>query len=344
MSASVIEVISPGLLTTVQDLGRPGYARYGLGPGGAADDFALRAANFLADNPPGAAGLEVTLAGPAIRFSAGTSLAIAGADLGPALDGRPLENWRGYMVSAGQVLTFGRPVRGCRAYLAVHGGVDIPPAMGSRSTDLKAGLGWGGGRPLAAGDRLPVGGGIVPASRLDALALAFERLLPAGDESPGGYLDREAVAATAGPQEDHFDPATVSLFHSSAFIVATASDRMGLRLEGPAIRPLRPDIVSDGLVAGAVQVPESGQPLCLLAGHQTTGGYPKIAVAGLAHLRVLAQRAPLARVAFFGAAQDDLDAEAAAYLHAVRAWEAWRLGGRATRLFRVRNGPVCLAE
>ncbi|MHB0884539.1 MAG: 5-oxoprolinase subunit C family protein [Bacillota bacterium] len=344
MSRAVVEVIAPGLSTTVQDLGRPGFARYGLAPGGAADDFAIRAANLLVDNPPEAAALEVTLRGPTLRFGSAAAIAITGADLGASLDGRPLEGWRGHRVSAGQTLAFGRPVQGCRAYLTVHGGLDVPVSMGSRSTDLRAGLGWGGGRALVAGDRLPVSGRGVPAGRLEALALGLERLLPAGDRWPGDYLEREAVAASPGPQEDHFAPSVVDRFFSARFTVGAASDRMGLRLVGPVVAPMKPDIVSDGLVAGAVQVPESGQPLCLLAGHQTTGGYPKIAVAGVAHQRVLGQRPPLSGLAFFRTAQADLDAEAVAYLVALRAWEAFRLGERPPRVFAFPGGPLCRVE
>ncbi len=344
MSRTVIEVIAPGLSTTVQDLGRPGFARYGLAPGGAADDFALRAANLLVDNPPEAAAVEVTLLGPTLRFNSATAIAVTGADLAVSSDGRALEGWRGRRVSAGQTLTFGRPVRGCRAYLAVHGGLEVSVSMGSRASDLRAGLGWGGGRALVAGDRLPVSGENVPAGRLDALALGLERLLPPGDRWPGEYVERETVGASPGPQEDHFAPAVIDRFYTARFTVGAASDRMGLRLMGATVPPLKPDIVSDGLVAGAVQVPESGRPLCLLAGHQTTGGYPKIAVVGLAHQRVLGQRPPLAALSFFRTAQADLDAEAAAYLAVVRSWESFRLGQTPSRVFSFSGGPLCRIE
>jgi len=341
MSHPFLEVIAPGLLTTVQDLGRPGYARYGVSPGGAVDDFALRAANFLVDNPPEAAGLEITLIGPTLRFTSSCSFAVCGADLGAALDDHPIETWRGHLARAGQVLTFTGQRRGCRAYLSVHGGLAVPPVLGSRSTDLRAGLGWGGGRPLRSGDRLPVGGGPIGVARLDLLAGDFERLLPSGDVVPGDYLERTVVSAAPGPQEDHFDRSAVKLFYSAEFTVGGDSDRMGLRLHGPAVIPRSADIVSDGLVAGAVQIPESGQPLCLLAGHQTTGGYPKIAVVGLAHLRGLAQLEPLSKVSFNRVGQEELEEEDAAYINAVRGLEARRLGQPAARLYRMRSGPVC---
>ena len=152
------------------------------------------------------------------------------------------------------------------------------------------------------------------------------------------------MGASPGPQEDHFAPAVIDRFFSARFSVGAASDRMGLRLMGAAVPPMKADIVSDGLVAGAVQVPESGQPLCLLAGHQTTGGYPKIAVAGLAHQRVLGQRPPLSGLTFYRTAQTDIDAEAVGYLVALRAWESFRLGESPSRVFAFFGGPLCRVE
>ncbi|HEY3315811.1 MAG TPA: biotin-dependent carboxyltransferase family protein [Bacillota bacterium] len=338
MTEGRIEVIAAGLLTTIQDLGRPGYARYGLGPGGAADGFALRAANLLVDNEPGAAGLEITLAGPELRFRRSISFAVSGADLGLELDGRTIPSWRGITARAGQTLRFRPVARGCRAYLAVSGGLDVPVSLGSRSSDPRARLGWREGRAVKAGDALPVAGGAVTQARLDRLALSLEQMLPPGQESPADYLDREVVAAADGPQADHFSPAALARFYRSVYQVAPSSDRMGLRLNGPAVSPERADIVSDGLIAGAVQVARDGRPVCLLAGHHTTGGYPKIAVIGRAHLRVAAQRPPLAHLSFVRVDPADLEEEAATYLSILRGWEERRLGELPGRLYRLRGG------
>lgn len=339
-----LEIIAPGLLTTVQDLGRPGYARYGLGPGGAVDTYALRAANFLVDNPPEAAGLEITLTGPVIRFRGESCIAVCGADMRAAIDGRPIENWRGYVVRDGSTLNFGGLLRGCRSYLAVSGGIDVDVVMGSRSTDLRAGLGYGGGRAVAAGDVLPVAARPVSSERLDRLGLGLRRLLPAGEADPGDYLDRCSVVAGDGPQVDHFARKQLEVFYGSVFTVDPASDRMGLRLDGPRLPPERPDIISDALVAGAVQVPESGQPLCLLAGHQTTGGYPKIASIGQAHLRVAAQRPPFSPFSLAWAETEAIEAEAAAYVGLLRAWEAARLGRPPGRLYRLLPDSVARVD
>lgn len=275
-----VEVLEPGLLTTVQDLGRFGWRSQGVAWAGALDPGALAGANAAVGNAPGAAGLEITLQGPRLVFLKALRFALAGADLSAVLERRDLGAWpvpRGVPVQArpGNVLRFGEPRRGCRAYLALAGGVDAPPVLGSRSSDVKAGLGL---PPLRAGDRLGVGDGS-----------------GAGDEAPPpAPLDDEAVLRVVpGPQDEAFAPEDLAAFLCSAWTLGHESDRFGARLDGPRLEPLGPgEIASDGLVPGCVQVPPDGRPIVALAEGPTTGGYPKIATVVAADVARLAQLVP----------------------------------------------------
>lgn len=289
-------VLQPGLFTTIQDLGRTGYQEFGVPVAGAMDALALRVANRLVGNPEGAAGLEITLLGPTLRFETPTVIALTGADLGALLDGSPLPTWQSVAVAAGSTLSFSGPRAGARAYLAVAGGVAVPPLLGSRSTYVRAAMGGWEGRALRAGDVLPVG--------------QTYPLPPAGRRFPPELipaLPREVtVRVILGPQDDHFPPEAVERFLQSKYRVSAASDRMGYRLEGPALSHARgPDIVSDSIPPGAVQVPGQGTPIVLLADRQTAGGYPKIAVVIAADLRLLAQLQPGDSISFRAVSQEE---------------------------------------
>lgn len=283
-----LEILEPGLLTTVQDLGRFGYQRLGLPTAGAMDPFALRAANVLVGNPPEAAGLEITLLGPKIAFTEGCAVAIAGGDLGPRLDGRDVGGWKRHLVGPGAILDFSGRRSGARAYLAVSGGLAVEPWLGSRSTYLMAGVGGLEGRALRTGDLLPVGKSVMSMSRPS---------IPP-DRRPL-YSSEPTVRVVLGPHADRFTEGGIAVFLSGSYQVTPSSNRMGYRLEGPRISHTRgPDIISCGIPLGGIQVPGSGQPIILMADHQTTGGYTMIATVIQADIPLVAQSLPGERVRF----------------------------------------------
>jgi biotin-dependent carboxylase-like uncharacterized protein len=294
---NAIDVVDGGMLTTVQDLGRYGYQRYGVPTSGALDLFSLRAANRLVGNADSAAGLEVTLLGPRLKFLVPATIALTGADLGARLDGRALPRWQSALVEAGATLSFGEPRDGMRAYLAVAGGIDVPVVLGSRSTYTRSRLGGMKGRPLKEGDILEVCG-----DRPVLLGGALR--MPEANRPAYGHT--QTLRVVLGPQEDRFSARGIDTFLSSTYTVSPQSDRMGYRLTGPTIEHLRgPDIVSDGTPFGAVQVAGDGVPIVLLADRGTAGGYTKIATAIGPDLPRLAQAAPGDTVRF---ARVDLEA------------------------------------
>lgn len=272
----MIEVIRPGLLTTVQDLGRLGYAHLGVPEAGAADHFDLRVANRLVGNPDGAAGLEMTAEGATLRFESDSRVALCGGAMEALLDGAPVPMYQTLIVKAGSELACGRILSGCRSYLAVAGGIEVPALLGSRSTDTLAGL---GSPVLTAGTRLAVG---TPSAEASAYLRA-----------PPEYGQSMQLRILPGPQQDWFTPDARLALRSSVYRVSQRSDRTGVRLEGsPLPRVHEGELPSMGMVNGALQVPSTGQPIALLANHGTTGGYPVIAVVIGADLAALAQLAP----------------------------------------------------
>jgi antagonist of KipI len=287
---TAVEVLDGGLLTTVQDLGRVGAQQYGVPVSGAMDAWALRAVNRLVGNDEGAAALEITLAGPVLRFDGPGVIALTGGDLGASLDGRPLDPWQSAGVSPGAELSFAGPRDGLRAYLGVAGGIEVPLVLESRSTLLKARLGGFMGRALAAGDRVPVGPGDMARART---GWRLPRtLVPA-------YGHSHTVRVVMGPQDDAFTEDGIRTFLSGSYTLAPQSDRVGCRLTGPRIAHRRgADIVSDGTAFGSVQVSGDGLPIVLMADRGTTGGYTKIATVATADLSRMAQAAPGDRVRF----------------------------------------------
>jgi len=268
----MIDILRAGPLATVQDLGRPGWRGQGLSLCGALDGLALRSGNLLVGNEDGAAGLEFTLGPAVLRFRADAVIALTGCDADARLDGRPLRAWWRQPVRAGQTLRLAAPREGMRACLCVAGGIAVPPVLGSRSTDLKAGFGGLDGRALRDGDVLPLG---------VATALPSRRIgirPPTWDAS---------VRLLPGPEFDDFDAADV---FSTDWRVTPQSNRMGYRLAGPALMRRRGgELASHGVLPGLVQLPPSGQPIVLLADAQTTGGYPRLGVVIRADLWKLAQ-------------------------------------------------------
>lgn len=281
-----IKVIQAGPLTTIQDRGRFGYQRSGIGQAGAMDQEAYAAANKLASNLPGAAVLEMTMMGATLEFTAKHLCALTGADMQAKLDGVPQETYKSFYVEAGQTLTLGFAKTGLRGYFAVQGGIDVPKELGSRSTDVKSHLGGLEGRPLKNGDVLEVG-------ESDGLPPIYDSL-PVPE-----LLDEVAVRAIPGPQEDFFTEKGLDTFYNTSYTVTPQSDRMGIRFDGTAIEnKAGVDIISDGITFGSVQIPANGMPIVLMADHQTAGGYAKIATVVSADLPKLAQVKPGNKVRF----------------------------------------------
>lgn len=284
---SVLLVHEPGPLTTVQDLGRTGHLRVGIPPAGPLDLEAFVLANRLAGNPDGAAALECTLIGPRVEFTDARLVALTGADMQATLNGSEAPRWASFPVRAGDVLRLGPARSGVRAYLAVAGGLDTPPALGSRATYLRGQLGGWHGRALRKGDALPLGAPGAPrAARV----------------RPGSVPDYAApveLRAVPGPQDDRFTADGIATFFASAYEMLPQSDRMGARLRGPRIEHTRGhDIISDGIPLGGVQVVGDGQPIVLLADRQSTGGYTKIATVCSFDVGRVAQVRPGERVRF----------------------------------------------
>ena len=300
-----INVLKPGLLTTVQDLGRFGYQKTGLVLSGALDAAALRAANLLVGNPETAAGLECTLRGPTLHFEDNALLALLGADLAATINGRPVPRGRPVAVRAGAVLAFGVAPAAGRAWLAVAGGVAVPLVLGSRSTYLRAALGGLNGRALRADDVLPVGEWSALSRRLFTQKLPLEaagwaaapwRTVVAPTPRPGAEV---VVRALPGPEYAQFAAASQRAFGEEIFTVTTEADRMGCRLSGPALhRAPATELLSSAVTFGTVQVPAGGQPIVLLADCQTTGGYPRLAQVIAADAGRLAQALPGTRLRF----------------------------------------------
>jgi antagonist of KipI len=275
-----LKVLRPGMLTTVQDLGRWGHQHAGVAVAGPMDAYSHRRANRLVGNPDGASALEVTLLGPEVEFDSEVVCASAGARFALTVDGAALDADRAFVVPAGVRLRFGARLAGARATLAVRGGVDVPPTLGSRATSLASRMGPFGGRALAAGDVLRIGAAAAVGAR------------PAG--GPMRIPDGGArLRVLLGPHDALFTPEALDVLLHSRFIVSPQSNRMGYRLEGPPLAHLGPaDILSDATPVGSLQVPASGQPILLMADRQTTGGYSKIATVISADLPLAGQLAP----------------------------------------------------
>lgn len=288
---AVFEVLQPGVLTTIQDRGRTGWQRHGVGTAGAMDSFALQVGNLLVGNSRGSAALEIGLGGLRLRCLEDWIVSLCGADLGAAV---PL--WKSVRVRKGDELFFKSAIRGAWAYLALAGGVDAETVLGSRSTDLRARLGGWGGRGAAKGD-------VLGAGRPGASARDGRGLVP-GDIPD--YPDAVSVRVVLGPQEEMFPDESLQSFLAGRFEVTPQSNRMGYRLSGPAIRHRgAADVLSDAVATGSIQVPADGQPIVLMADRQTTGGYAKIATVISVDLPALAQARPGTKVSFRSVSVDD---------------------------------------
>lgn len=294
----------PGVLTTVQDEGRYGYMEYGVRTGGAMDQDSFHAANRIVGNEENAAELEMTLMGITAVFDGDGVIALTGADMKAQLDGVPVERYAAVRVRSGQRLSMRMAGSGCRAYLAVSGGIAVPKVMGSSSTDVKCRLGGLEGRALQAGDVLETGstGGSTEEKTGKALSVRPEK-----------YGHSAHVRVVEGPQADWFSEEAREKFFHEIYHVSAESDRMGMRLDGAPVESLHGmDIVSDGIAFGSIQITKSGMPIVMMADHQTTGGYAKIGTVCSFDLPKLAQLRPGDTVQFERVSVEEAQA---LYLH-----------------------------
>ena len=281
MTAGALQILRPGLLTTVQDLGRYGHQAAGVPVAGPMDTFSHRLANQLAGNDSDAATLEITLIGPELIVDADTTMAIAGGQFEVSCDDRPVTLGASFAVKRGQRIKFGRVTQGARAYLAVAGGMLTEPVLGSRATHLVSRMGGFNGRALMAGDSVPIASDARPRPQRKSVGLT----LPT--------RGRALLRVMPGPQADWFQGDTLRTIAGVSFRISPQSNRMGYRLQGPPLTRVRDDeLISEPLGIGAIQVPAAGEPILLMADRQTAGGYPKIGYVISADLPVAGQLAP----------------------------------------------------
>lgn len=291
-----LEILEPGALTTVQDLGRFGYMNKGFSVSGAVDTWSMQTANLLVGNEPGEAVLEATIAGPSIRFLCSTVTAVTGADMSPALNGELCPMNQALPVHEGDVLTLGFAAKGCRAYVAFAGGMDIPKVLGSKSTNLKCGLGGFQGRALKKGDMISL------VKKTGFLFHMENRIYTPGEEPFGTVMGADGIPVLRvikGPQADCFTEKGQKTLERAVYTVTNDSNRMACKLSGEPVEFVNGgDIISDGITTGSIQVSSGGMPIVMLADHQTTGGYAKIGTVISVDIPALAQRKPGEKVRF----------------------------------------------
>ena len=295
-------VTRAGFLASVQDLGRTGFRQFGVSTSGALDSFALRVANLLVGNDESAAGLEITLGGLQLRFEDERIVAWCGGELDVQIGSRTLPAGHVAHLQGGDELKFGRAQFGCRCWLAISGGIDVPIVLGSRSTDLRANFGGLEGRTLPDGDRLPLGE--PRRSQTAATAGISSWTAPHDWASPASH--HPILRVIRGIDWERFNASTLQRFTSEPFAVSPDSDRMGVRLDGPEMkRDKETDLISEAVAPGTVQVPPGGKPILLLGDCQTIGGYPKIAHVITVDLGIAAQLRAGDSVRFFEVSLED---------------------------------------
>jgi biotin-dependent carboxylase-like uncharacterized protein len=299
-----VSILKPGLLSSLQDAGRPGHAALGVGRTGAMDRPAWQLANALVGNLGGEAAIECTLLGPTLRFEHAAVIALTGAVVAAHVDSQPIPLWTSCFLPAGSVLQLGGMAHGCRAYLAVRGGFDVTPVLGSRSSDLHARIGYEHGRALCAGDMLPTG------------ATAALPAMPAGNEvrplhwsldpQPWFDFDRRPLAVLRGSHWSQLDEASQRWLAGRSFVLSKDSNRTAVRLDGHVLHLRSPlELISEAALPGTLQLPPSGQPIALLAEAPVTGGYPRIGQIAAVDLPRLAQLRPGDTVCFHESTLDD---------------------------------------
>ncbi|MDM5314987.1 biotin-dependent carboxyltransferase family protein [Fictibacillus sp. b24] len=302
----MIKITKPGLLTSVQDLGRYGYQKYGVITSGVMDTTAHRIANLLVGNDEKEATLELTLLGPDMEFSEDTLISICGGNLSPSINGKSVKLWRSVLVKAGSKLKFGGCKTGCRAYLAVAGGFDVPEVMNSKSTYIRAGIGGHNGKALQNDDELSVGE-LNELSRQISGVLAeevkensfAEMQWTISSDFIVSSVSKPNVRVMKGRQYEWFTKDSQMKLFTEHFEVTSQSDRMGYRLKGPELSlENEQEMLSEAVSFGTIQVPSEGNPIVLLADRQTTGGYPKIGQIATVDLSIMAQLKPGDKVQF----------------------------------------------
>ena len=284
MTKSVIKIISPGLLSTIQDLGRYGFQHLGIPESGAMDKFALRVGNSLLGNPENRAAIEITGIGPSLIFLENIEIAITGANLSPKINGSTIPQWQNILISKNDHLTFEDAIDGFRSYICIKGGIDCPNVLGSKSTFLKGQFGGIEGRSLKENDII-----LANADRNNILP---SKKLPPEYTNPI-YGNHHILRIILGPQNNHFTDNALSTLVESQYKITLESDRVGYRLEGPELEHIdKPDILSDGSPPGAIQIPGNGQPTILMADRGTTGGYAKIGTIISTDISQIAQASP----------------------------------------------------
>ncbi len=305
-----IRVVVPGFQSTVQDLGRPGYAHLGVSASGAADPVSLRIGNWLVGNPGGAAAVEMTLTGAALAFPESGVVAVTGSDFEPTIDGARVPLWTALEVRPGQTLACRATRSGARCTVCVRGGIAAPVVLGSASTHLTSGIGGIEGRPLRAGDVLAVGAAADAAS-------VDRRFRP---EVAARLLRRDTLRVTRGPQWERFSERARASLVASAYVVSESSSRMGLRLDGAPLAAERPgEMLTEGVSLGALQAPGDGRPIVSFVEHQTTGGYPQIACVIAADLHRIGQLRARDEVRFVEVSLAEADAAYAQLAATLRA-------------------------
>ncbi|MGG3564173.1 biotin-dependent carboxyltransferase family protein [Neobacillus rhizosphaerae] len=287
MKTAIFKVIKPGLQTTIQDLGRVGYQQFGISPSGAMDSYSMQLANILVRNQPGEAILEAALVGSVLEACQTIVIAICGGDFSPRVNHREVPMWKSFVLKKGETLSLASCKNGARVYLAIAGGIDVPVVLNSKSTSLTGRFGGNKGRPLQKGDLIygdPV------------MRKPFKSLPP---EFIPCYKKQLTVRVILGPHEQRFSPSSVEQFLSEEYVVTLQSNRMGYQLKGPKLDHVQgPDIISDPIPLGGIQVPASGQPIVLMAERQTTGGYTRIGTVISVDIPLLAQAVPDTKIHF----------------------------------------------
>lgn len=299
-----IKVINSGLMTTIQDKGRMGYQASGMQVSGDMDRYSASIANALVGNEDDAPLLECTYLGPELEASEDVLVAVTGGEPKVLVDNKPVHAYESLILHKGQHLRVASMDEGTRAYIAIDGGIDVPLVLGSHSTNLKLGIGGAEGSKLYNGEVLNTGR---PTDLAKAIISGKSNIRHTDHEymshhhlwQENNHGDSHEIRIVLGPQDDYFTPEAVKALDGAVYTISNESDRMGYRMEGEAIqRATQRDMITDGIVFGSIQVPPNGQPIIMMADHQTTGGYPKIATVISADLPLLAQCAPGSKISF----------------------------------------------
>ncbi|MED4533007.1 biotin-dependent carboxyltransferase family protein [Metabacillus fastidiosus] len=292
-----IHILKPGLLTAVQDMGRYGFQKYGVIVSGVMDSFASRIANIVVGNDENEAVLELTLTGPTLQFVKDSVISICGADFSPKVNGQRLPLWRPIFIQSGSIIHFSNVKEGCRAYIAVSGGINVPVVMGSKSTYIRAQIGGFKGRPLKRGDIIPVKAPAGYAIQLMGKLSRMEEETFSTVNWTVHHVLRKSytrnIRFIRGPQFGLFSNETITTFEQNYFQISPQSDRMGYRLTGHILSTIEKiELFSEAVPIGTIQVPPDGNPIILMADRQTTGGYPILGIVASIDIPVLAQMKP----------------------------------------------------